>query len=200
MPAALGMSVAGGLLLSRIVAPLEAKNARRFLAIVGVLIAGDAVAHRFLEGFSIQTMASEPFYAKIGRDPRDCLVLEVPVGVRTGTDRIGPGETLSFYQPTHGKRLINGFAARVPVVAPDYYRQSPALMVLANESPPPGDIESDLRFRLNELQVGYVVVHPEMVGPDRLPQVLDLLSRAVDLTRVQSSGDLIVFQRPTTRI
>ena len=152
MPAALGMSVAGGLVLARLVAPLQARTARGLLAVVGVFIAGDAVAHRLLEGFSIQTMPSEPFYAEIARDPRDCLVLEIPVGVRTGTDRIGPGEALSFYQATHGKRLINGFAARVPLVALNYYRQSPALMMLANESPPPGDIESDLKSRLNELR------------------------------------------------
>ena len=198
MPAALGMSVAGGLALSRLVARLHARTARLVLTVVGVLIAGDAVAHRLLEGFSIQTMASEPFYAEIARDPRDCLVLEIPVGVRTGTNRIGPGEALSFYQATHGKRLINGFAARVPLVALNYYRRSPALMLLANESPPPGDIESDLKSRLDELHVGYVVVHPEMVEPDRLPQVLDLLSRTGDLRRVPSSGDLIVFRRSAT--
>jgi hypothetical protein len=195
IPAVLGMSVTVGLALSRVVESLEARTARRIIFAVGVFIAADVLAHRLVGGFSIQTMADEPVYTEIAKDPRDCLVLEVPFGVRTGTDRIGPGEALSFYQPTHGTRLINGFAARAPLAALSYYRGSPALMMLANEAPPPGDVESDLRRRLEELRVGYVVVHPQMVGPDRLPQVLDLLSRMGQLSRVPTSGDLIVFRR-----
>jgi hypothetical protein len=195
IPAVLGMAVTVGLALSRVAKSLDARSARRFLLLVGVLIVGDTIAHRLVRGFSIQTMASEPFYADIAQDPRDCLVLEVPFGIRTGTDRIGSGEVLSFYQPTHGKRAINGFVARAPIAALSYYRGSPALMTLANETAPPGDIDADLTMRMKELHVGFVVVHPQMVGPDRLPQVLEFLGRAGDLRRVPSSGDLVVFRR-----
>jgi hypothetical protein len=195
IPAVLALSATAGITLSRILDMVSVKTGRRLLTAITIVIVGDVVAHRFAAGFSVQTMPPRPIYAEIARDPRDCLVLEIPVGIRTGTDRIGPGEALSFYQPTHRKRLINGFAARVPLVALDYYRKSPALMLFANEAPPPGDVEADLRHRLRELHVGYVVVHPDMVDPTRLPQVLDLLGRVGDLVRIDSEGDVIAFRR-----
>jgi hypothetical protein len=195
IPAAIGMAVTAGIALSRVLEGLSAATGRRLLTGVAVLVAGEVVAHRAGGGFPIQTMPPAPLYAEIARDPRDCLVLEVPIGVQTGTDRIGPGQALIFYQPVHRKRLISGYVSRAPLVALDYYRRSPALMFLANETPPPGDIEADLRRRLDELHVGYVVIHPEMIEPNRLVQVLDVLGRVGELTRLGGSGDLIAFRR-----
>jgi hypothetical protein len=199
IPAVLVLSVTAGITLTHILGMVSVKTGRRLLGGITVVIVGDLVAHRLPAGFSIQTMPSEPIYAEIARDPRDCLVLEIPVGIRTGTDRIGPGEALSFYQPTHRKRLINGFAARVPLVALDYYRKSPALMLFANEAPPSGDVEADLRHRLRELHVGYVVVHPDMIESSRLRQVLDLLERVDDLAQLPLRGDVIAFRRAVDR-
>jgi hypothetical protein len=195
IPAALGMATATGMVLAQFAEVIRARTWRWLFAAVALSTIGDLMAHRLVDGFSIQTMRQEPFYAQITGDPRDCLVLEIPLGIRTGTDRVGDAEELSFYQPLHQKRLINGFAARVPLAALDYYRQSPALMFLANETPPLGDVQADLKRRLKELRVGYVVVHPDMIGADRLPQLLELLGTASDLTRLEHTGTLIVFRR-----
>jgi hypothetical protein len=142
-------------------------------------------------------MPDDPVYAQIAEDSRDCLVLEVPLGVRTGTDRVGPGEALSFYQPTHQKRLINGFAARAPLAAMQYYRSSPALMTLAGEAPPPGDVAADLASRLDELRVGYVVVHAGMMSQEHLRGVLELLGRMKGLSCIERGPDVIAFRRDT---
>jgi hypothetical protein len=115
--------------------------------------------------------------------------------VRTGIDRIGSGEELSFYQPVHQKRLINGFAARVPWVALDYYRRSPALMLLAGETPPPGDIEADFRHRLRELRVGYVVVHRDMIPREQLPKIVALIQSSGDLSPLEDSDSIIGYRR-----
>jgi hypothetical protein len=195
IPAAIGMAVTAGITLSRLLGSLSAKTGRRMLSAVAVLLAGEVVAHRLADGFPIQTMPPEPFYAEIARDPRDCLVLDIPVGVQTGTDRIGSGQALIFYQPVHHKRLISGYVSRAPLAALDYYRKSPALMLLANETPPPGDLEADLIRRIDELHVGYVVVHPGLVDGDRLGRIMELLNRTVDLVRLPSTGDLVAFKR-----
>ncbi|MDP9000768.1 MAG: hypothetical protein M3O46_11730 [Myxococcota bacterium] len=194
IPAVLGMATATGLVIARLTERVHARR-KAILGGCALVILADLVAHRLAYGFRLQTMPQEPLYARIAADPRDCLVLEVPLGVRTGTDRIGPGEELTFYQPVHRKRLVNGFAARVPLVALEYYRQSPALMFLAGATPPPGDLQADLRHRLSELRVGYVVVHPEMVASDRLPEILDLLRHTGELTPLNASQSLIAFQR-----
>jgi hypothetical protein len=141
-------------------------------------------------------MPSEPVYAEIGRDPVPSVLLEVPVGVRNGTDRIGvDGEILTYYQPTHGKRLVNGFVARSPLAAIDYYRRSPAFMYLAGEVPPPGDLTADLHQKIAELGVGYVVVHPNMMKPERVAPTLRLLASVPGLTPIASRPDLVAFRR-----
>ena len=73
-------------------------------------------------GFQVQTLAGHPVYTMIAGDTKPGIVLEVPFGVRSGTDRIGTGERLNFYQPRHRRRMINGMIARVPLVALDIPR------------------------------------------------------------------------------
>lgn len=194
IPAALGMALAAGFVLGRVVRAFPARRRLVLAAVASVAIA-DVVAHRVAAGFAITTMPREPVYAQIAKDPRDCLVLEVPLGVRTGIDRVGPGEELSFYQPVHQKRLINGFAARVPWEALEYYRRSPALMLLAGENPPPGDIEVDFQHRLRELRVGYVVIHSGLVTREQLQEVLGLITRTGQFEPLSTSGTTIAFRR-----
>jgi hypothetical protein len=76
MPAALGMTIATALVLGRIARGLPARTARwAGVAMIGLVVA-DAVAHRLFIGFQTQTMPSDPVYAQIAQDSRDCLVLE----------------------------------------------------------------------------------------------------------------------------
>jgi hypothetical protein len=196
MPGAFGAVMATGVALSWLLTKLEVKGQRRLLSIVVLVILVDLVGVTIHSRFPTRTMPSASFYEQIARDGRDCLILEIPVGVRTGTDRIGKdGEILTFYQPIHRKRLINGFVARAPLAAMDYYRASPALMYLANEKPPPGDVEEDLTAKMDALNVGYVVVHPEMLEPQQVQATLKLLDHVGGLTRIAQTGGLIVFRR-----
>jgi len=158
------------------------------------VVAGDAAWHRLTLGFPTQTMPRLQIYETIAHDPRDCVVLEVPVGVRTGTDRIGTGEALSFYQPIHRKRLISGSTSRMPLDALAFYRASPAIMFLAGEPPIDGDLLSDVRTRIDELHVGYIVIHSTMLDPGRLQSILRLLSNLSGLTRLDSDPEVIVFR------
>jgi hypothetical protein len=138
-------------------------------------------------------MRAEPVYEQIARDERDCVVLEVPVGVRSGTDQIGSGESLSYYQPVHHKRMLNGMIGRVPLAALDYYRSSPALMFLAHERRPPGDVAADLRIKLRDLRVGYVVIHPEMMDRAWFEETITLFSGVDGLRRLETTTDVVAF-------
>jgi hypothetical protein len=192
--AALGMAIVGGLALSALATRLRSRSFRTVVGIAIALAAGDLIWHRFALGFPMQTMTPHAVYETIARDRRDCVVLEIPVGVRTGTDRIGPGEALSFYQPVHQKRLVNGSTSRMPLVALNYYRSSPAIAFLADESPGPGDIAADLRRLIHELHVGYLVVHPQMLSSSRLRAILELLPTVEGLTRLDADADVIAFR------
>ncbi len=80
------------------------------------------------------------------------------------------------------------------LAALEYYLASPALMFLANETPPPGDVTADLRRRLQELSVGYVVIHTNMMDRSWLEQTLELLGRIDGLHRLNTSEDIVAFR------
>jgi hypothetical protein len=194
IPAAIGLCVALGVVVAHLMEGLGQGRGRRLFAGALALVIGDLIIQRAVSGFPMQTMTHEPLYETIHRDPRDILILEVPVGVRTGTDRIGPGEALGFHQPIHQKRLINGSTSRLPLAALEYYRSSPIIMFLAGETPPPGDLAPDLQRRLKDLKVGYVIVHPAMLEPNRLKGIVDLLDAAPNLVRMEATPGLIAFR------
>jgi len=194
IPAAIGLCVALGVVVAHLMEGLGPGRGRRLFAGALALVIGDLIIQRAVSGFPMQTMTHEPLYETIHRDPRDILILEVPVGVRTGTDRIGPGEALGFHQPVHQKRLINGSTSRLPLAALEYYRSSPIIMFLAGETPPPGDLAADLQRRLKDLKVGYVIVHPAMLEPNRLKGIVDLLGAAPNLVHMEATPGLIAFR------
>ena len=54
-------------------------------------------------------------YATIARDGRDRVVMEVPLGWRTGWGSTGRSlDRQQLFQIVHGKRLLGGFASRIP--------------------------------------------------------------------------------------
>jgi len=87
IPAALAMTLALAAVLGHLLA--RAPRARVRMAILGVaglLILADAVAHRAAYGFETHPVPFEPIYQAIAATPGDFLLLEIPVGVRSGSD------------------------------------------------------------------------------------------------------------------
>jgi hypothetical protein len=156
----------------------------------------DLAVYRSIAGFPLQTRSHHPIYATLA-DRHDARpILEVPVGVRSGTDLIGTGEALNFHQPIHQRRLINGMIARVPLAALDYYRRSPALMFLSElVDAPSSELSTDLARVLGELDVSYVVVHPQLLSEQRRATILSLIEGFGELQRIYADPEILVFRR-----
>jgi hypothetical protein len=182
IPAAIGLAVLAAIVFARATDAAGAPVRRALLLGATALAVADVLLYRVAFPMLIQSMPREPVYDAIAMDSRDRVILEVPFGVRTGTDRIGEGEIFTYYQPRHGKRLLNGFAARGPLAALAHYRESPALMFLAHEVQPPGDVLADLHQQLRDLDVGYLVVHTDRMTPSWRRQVLALVAELDNLT------------------
>lgn len=196
MPAAFGAIVSLGVVLQARTAQVRPRRRQAIILGLAFLAVVDACLAWRSSPFVVRQMPTQAIYEEIGRDPSDGVLLEIPVGVRHGTDRIGKdGEILTFYQPIHRKRLVNGFAARAPDAALAYYRKSPALMYFANETPPAGDAESDLNGKVSELDIKYVLVHPRMLDPQRLAPTLELVARTGRFERIADGPDIIAFRR-----
>jgi hypothetical protein len=201
IPAALGMALALAAALTALLRRLEEREAhsrtagRRLLGAALLLILGDAGAHRAVRGFATHEIADEPIYHRIAATAGDFLVLEVPFGVRSGTDVVGRGDDLMLYQTVHAKRMLNGYLTRIPLAALDYYRRSPALLFLGNEPYALADLAADFESKLADLNVGFIVVHPDILEPDRLRAVLAFLRERRDLVPVATGTALFAFRR-----
>ena len=194
--AALGMVLALATALAHLLARLPPHRHLR-QGIMGALIllaVADAVGYRSVYGFVTHSVRVEPIYEKIANMPDDFLLLEVPFGVRSGTDVIGRGDDLMLYQTVHRKRMINSYLSRIPLDALAYYRKSPAFMFLANEKTPPGDVDADLDLRMRALGVGFILVHPEMLERARFEAIVTLLSRRADLEPVPTGTTTLAFR------
>ena len=55
------------------------------------------------------------------------------------------------------------------------------------------DVRSDLRRRIQELNIGYIVVHPQMMDTERLRAVVELLASIDRLIRLDTSADVVAF-------
>jgi hypothetical protein len=206
IPAALSMTLAMAGVLAYLCARLDLRpsslwrrsRAQWLMGAMALALMADTIAHRLDDGFPTHRFPDEPIYRTIAETPGDFLVLEIPLGIRSGTDLIGRGDQLMLYQTIHGKRLINGYIGRIPYDTLDYYRRSSAFMFLANEPLKPPHVEAqvaaDLDARLRSHRVGFIVVHPEMLESDRLGAILSLLARRADLEVVPTGTTTLAFR------
>jgi hypothetical protein len=200
IPAALGAAICVSFVLAWLRPRLSQRAMTWTVASLAAIVLIDLLFYRMPNGFHVQTQAHHHHvYTMIAGDTKPGIVLEVPFGVRCGTDRIGTGERLNFYQPQHRRRMINGMIARVPLVALQYYRGSSALMFLAADAPvPTGDLEADFRARLRELEVSHVVIHLAMLNDERRRRVLDLVAGIRELEKQYEDQEVVLFRVQVT--
>jgi hypothetical protein len=200
VPASLGLAIAGAHAVGVLLARLRRLGLRR--AAFGV-----AIALSFADA-RIQSWPPAPFpgqrypdpavYRAIAADAQGGLLLEVPVGFRSGVERFGPdhADTLVFHQIVHGKRLINGMVARLPSGIFGYYRASPALRLLSGE-PLPLDpaLRADFDAKIAALDVFWIVLHRDMVDAATAARVRALIASRADLVPIGAGAPLEAWRR-----
>ena len=113
-------------------------------------------------------------YRIIAADPRDVRVMELPFGLRDGTQSVGNFRTVAqFAQIVHGKGLVGAYLSRLPRRAVRHYLRRPttaALMTLsAGGSLSPQEraylVRRGYAF-VHRTRLAYVVMTPELVSPE----------------------------------
>jgi hypothetical protein len=137
------------------------------------------------------------FYARIGDDPADVRLLELPVGVRDGTSSVGNFTARSqYFQTVHGKPLIGGYLSRVSRKRVAEVRQEPmldALITLSDGRTLDRAREGVLINRgaefVRRARLGYVVI-----DKTRTPSALrDFAIRALKLRQIAAEGSFDLF-------
>jgi hypothetical protein len=181
------------------------RRSRPLLAAVIVLAV--LVDGRLFRPMPIQpVMPPYDFYRTMGdeRGPGydEYVVVEVPVAAGTGEYFVG-GEMLpmatQFYGMTHGKRMINGLIARAPVEHFFYLRtDDPMLSWLGQRRYlEPDAVVEQLRERVHDWPIGYIVVHQDLIGRESttIVEIVGFFNRLADLLcPVFIEGDAIAYR------
>jgi hypothetical protein len=128
-----------------------------------------AISVRLYETAPMQpVLPTYDFYAQMGREPYDYVVLEVPTGAGTGEVLLGNADAiqLQFYGITHGKRMVNGFISRAPIGDFWYiHTDDPMLAWLGQRRLLDAEaVEAQLRERSTSYPIGYIVIHTDRIG------------------------------------
>jgi hypothetical protein len=97
------------------------------------------------------------------------VVVEVPTAAGTGESYVGQQYSdlfTQFYGITHHKRMVNGLLARAPVNSWYYLRTDDAMLSWLGQRRllEPETVTNQLRSRIVEWPIGYIVIHQEMIG------------------------------------
>jgi hypothetical protein len=194
IPAAIGLAAVLALLLDDVFGKMRTRHA---LVLAAALIAVRLTLAVAQHPFAVQRYAPSVVYDYLARAGDAGAVIEVPVAIRSGLDRIGRGEEiLQYYQLAHGRPIINAMVARLPGEVFAFYRRHPSLMLLAGEPVAASDDElaADLAVVIDAIGAGHVVVHRDLMTPEQVTGVTRLLDTHPRLRPWISEGPIVAFR------
>jgi hypothetical protein len=186
-----GLCHAWGGELSRPSRPLLWKGIGAGLLLV--VLAGNPAAWRALPQHNLSV---PEFFREIAVEPEDYLLLEYPFGLVSQTDErtLGKAAYLARYAVWHEKRPVSGLA---PYFEPLVFDQVQASSYLFPKAVSPDDLEAAgqaLGVAVREWRIGYLVVHPDLLGPDDLEPLRDLAGRSEALCPPVERDGLIIYR------
>jgi len=164
------------------------------LGLVGGMLLLIVVDYRLLHPFPIFFPRDYAVYREVAEDPRDVVLLEVPLGVDTGYTLFGHGQQLIYYQPIHRKRILNGALSRMPLTAVDYFRSFNLLEAIAGKTDLNPAAADELTQLVEQWNIGYVFVHRDLLSQKELQQLPPLFATHPSLCFWRAEGDLLAYR------
>lgn len=194
-PAVLALTMLIALTLDQLSERFKWDSVRRRALIVtlGFLFLFD---YRLAEPFPITIMPDYQTYHDIGAAPGDFAVLEIPIGVRSGFAVVGRGEVLQYYAPVHQRPIPSGYLSRLPGEITDTFYFDPVLgaLTLSQALPPQAELDAQLGQLIRSWNIGYVILHTDLLEAGRVRSFQRFLDRQPALERVGDEGALIVYK------
>jgi len=152
--------------------------------------------YNLLQPFPITTLPDYQAYRSIAQQPGDFAVLELPIGVRTGFAMVGRGEYLQYYAPFHQHPILSGYLSRLPNEMLDFFYSDPLLgaLTLSHGLPPQAEVDVQLSQLIQNENIGYVVLHTDLLEKGRIKSLGDLLNRQPLLEKVGEEGPLVIYK------
>lgn len=186
--------------------PLLPRTSARRVWLFAALFLLLAMDTRLFQTGPLQSLLPQyTFYETIGAEQGeaydDLVIVEVPTGVGTGEILVGDERAiqLQLHTMTHHKRTINGFISRAPVRSFWYINtEDPMLSWLGQRRfLEPEAVEAQLRERIFEWPIGYIIIHQDLVGRGgpTLQEIFGYFNNLPDLLcPVFVEGDAVVYR------
>jgi hypothetical protein len=124
-------------------------------------------------------------YARIAREPGDFAVMDVPVGVRDGSQILGqPDSTHVLAQTVHHRRIVAGMVSRLPRDRWAALRAAPLIGTLLDPKRVGLSPLENAQAYFDEWAIRALVIHPQASAADR-----QLIESALTITRRESFKD-----------
>lgn len=155
-----------------------------------------------LKPFPIQPQPKHyDFYAEMGKEPYDYVVVEVPTGGSSGEGIVGEPaySALEFYGTIHGKRMVNGHISRVNTYRYTYMLTDDPMLSWLGQRVflDPVKVRAQLQERIADWPIGYIVIHRDMIWHDgpTIQEILGFFNSQPDLVcPVWVEGDAVVYR------
>jgi hypothetical protein len=163
--------------------------------LVGGILFLMIIDYGLLRPFPISLPKEYATYREIAKDSRDVTLLEVPLGIDTGYAMFGHGKELIYYQPIHKKRTPSGALSRMSMIIIDYYRPFNLLNAVAGRSSlDPATAADELTRLIEEWNIGYVLIHRDMLNQEELQQLPSFFAAHPSLCFWQAEEDLLAYR------
>jgi hypothetical protein len=220
MSRALVIGAAAGLVGMIIIAvalllPFLPARARRYQAVVplvGILFLGLVVVEYWNPPTKVSPLATPEFIRNIAKEPGDFVVVDAPVGRRTGFTYTGNdtgGPLANYYQHLYEKATPGGYVSRVKDEGFPWIHDQPGLRLLScphcPELPSPEDLDRQkVRAFFLENKIKYVVLHKRdprgqgisFIGEAELTKMDSYLRDVVRMTEVYKDEIVTVYLNP----
>lgn len=172
----------------RVIRPLR-------LGLLGGMLFLIIVDYDLLHPFPISFPKEYGVYEEVAEDSRDVTLLEVPLGIDTGHTIFGHGKELIYYQPIHKKRTPSGALSRMSLTIIDYFRPFNLLNAIAGKADlNPAAATDELTQLIEQWNIGYVLVHRDMLSQEELQQLPPFFATHPSLCFWQAEGDLLAYR------
>lgn len=151
--------------------------------------------YHLTQPFPVTRMTDYQAYHDIAAAPGDFAVLEIPIGVRTGFAVVGRGEYLQYYQTIHHHPIPTGYLSRLPNEIMDFYFFDPLVGALTLSRALPAEVDARLERLIRDWNIGYVILHRDLLEPGRVRAFGNLLDRQPALERIGEEGPLVIYRK-----
>ena len=162
--------------------------------LVAGLLALFALDLGLLKPFPVRFPPDYAIYHEIGQEPGDWVIFEIPTGVYSGWTGFGYGQYLMYYAPDHEKRLVNGTLSRIPGMSHVFYEKSPLLLGFAGNALDTQAVPRELARAVDAWPVGYVIVHPDLLPPERIWEYVGLLNVQESICFYKAEQGLLIYR------